>query len=126
MTYSVNAGKPIYGLGGGIGYLKDRLLRKEFAPDSLLPDELRQESKDETNKQDYYEVVKKPIDLAMIKEKLGERKYRTMPMLEDDMELMFANARLFHRVNKPPHGSSEVLQEIEGYGVGDVGAGFGG
>ena len=45
---------------------------------------------------DYYEEIKKPIALSIIKTKLNKRRYATMNDLVADLELLFANAMQYN------------------------------
>ena len=50
----------------------------------------------------YYEIVKQPIDLATIRNKIENKKYRAVEEFESDMKLLFRNARRFDsRANLP-------------------------
>jgi hypothetical protein len=97
--------------GGSIGNLKDRLLRNEFAPATLLPSETQPEEI-EIYQPDYYAVVKKPIDLTAIKGKVEERKYRTLTAMEEDINLLLANTRAFDQCLNPG-GSQQVCKDTE-------------
>jgi hypothetical protein len=93
--------------GGDQPYLKDRLIRYDCARGTLTPDELKQEIF-EPPKPDYYEVVKRPIDLTMIKEKVDDGKFKTMAAFGEDMKLMFANARLYDDAANAGANSGEI------------------
>ncbi|CAG9462932.1 unnamed protein product [Pedinophyceae sp. YPF-701] len=45
---------------------------------------------------DYYEVIKDPIDLRLVKERLDAGYYRTLDMFLADMKLMFNNCRFYN------------------------------
>lgn len=47
--------------------------------------------------QDYFNVIKKPIDLSVIKKKLDDGQYSDPWQFVDDMWLMFNNAWLYNR-----------------------------
>ena len=47
---------------------------------------------------DYYTIVKTPMDMGTIKNKLKEHKYSKIQEFIDDMELVFYNCRLYNGV----------------------------
>ncbi|SCZ93058.1 BZ3500_MvSof-1268-A1-R1_Chr6-2g08434 [Microbotryum saponariae] len=57
-----------------------------------------------TDYPDYYEIIKKPIDLTIIKDRLEKLEYRSVLEIKDDFNQLFVNAK---RYNAP--GSSIFL-----------------
>lgn len=49
--------------------------------------------------QDYYEIIKKPMDLSQIRKKLDTGQYNDPWEYVDDVWLMFDNAWLYNRKN---------------------------
>jgi hypothetical protein len=49
----------------------------------------------------YYSVVKLPIDMSMIKQKIESEEYESMAAMEKDMMLLFDNARKFDAYTHP-------------------------
>jgi len=47
---------------------------------------------------DYYDIVKNPIDLETIREKVTGDRYATYQEFIDDVEQLFYNARLYNKV----------------------------
>ena len=45
---------------------------------------------------EYYQIIKKPIDLKKIKDKIMKQKYNSVSDLEDDFILLCQNARTFN------------------------------
>ena len=44
----------------------------------------------------YYQIIKKPIDLKKIKDKIMKQKYQSLGDFEDDMSLLCQNARTYN------------------------------
>lgn len=51
------------------------------------------------NLQDYFDIVKKPMDLSTVNDKLDRGLYKNPWDFNDDMWLMFDNAWLYNRKN---------------------------
>ena len=51
---------------------------------------------DETQAQDYYHIIKKPMDLSKIKNKLNQYQYTSIRPFINDFKLMIANCKLFN------------------------------
>eukprot|EP01043_Picozoa_sp_COSAG02_P021258 COSAG02_NODE_1076_length_14725_cov_10.610215_3_plen_2136_part_00 len=73
----------------------------------------------------YYRVIKRPIDLTMIREKIDNDKYSDMWRFKEDMELMFDNARQFNSEDSLVYEDACVLNDVfnellEDAGLGDV------
>ena len=85
--------------GGDMPFVKDRLLRSDFCPSTLLSCETRSEEiyLREQNQVGvlYYKVVQTPIDLKTIEAKLDASAYFTVEALENDLLRLLANARKF-------------------------------
>ncbi|WOH10974.1 hypothetical protein DCAR_0830451 [Daucus carota subsp. sativus] len=63
---------------------------------------------------DYYEVVKRPMDLGTIKSKLGRRGYRSPHDFAKDVRLTFENAMLYNRKGEDVYVMASVLSELFG------------
>jgi len=61
---------------------------------------------------DYFDVVKKPMDLSTIKKKIDRNEYLTGSEALADFELMFSNCYLY---NKPTDDVTIMCQEVESY-----------
>ena len=61
--------------GGDAPYIKDRLLRYDFARSLLLPCETRTEAQEQEEllAAQYYEVIAEPIDVETIRKKLADK-----------------------------------------------------
>eukprot|EP01044_Picomonas_judraskeda_P008940 COSAG03_NODE_1057_length_4934_cov_2.588004_2_plen_684_part_00 len=73
----------------------------------------------------YYRVIKRPIDLTMIRERIDNDKYTDLWRFKEDMELMFDNARLFNSEDSLVYEDACVLNDVfndllEDAGLGDV------
>ena len=73
----------------------------------------------------YYRVIKRPIDLMMIKAKIDSDQYTDMWRFKEDMELMFDNARTFNSEESLVYEDANVLNDIfneqlEQAGLGDI------
>lgn len=53
--------------------------------------------------QDYFEIVKKPMDLSLIKRKLDTGQYSDPWQYVDDIWLMFDNAWLYNQKSSKVH-----------------------
>eukprot|EP00051_Salpingoeca_urceolata_P026440 m.477310 g.477310 ORF g.477310 m.477310 type:complete len:500 (-) comp20804_c0_seq1:66-1565(-) len=60
----------------------------------------------------YYEFVKSPIDIMSIEKKIRAKEYVTMALLEKDLRLMFANARLFNEPRSQVHRDANTLETL--------------
>lgn len=45
---------------------------------------------------DYYQLIKKPVDLKKIKQGIAQHRYRNMTDIAEDFYLMFSNAREYN------------------------------
>ena len=45
---------------------------------------------------EYYQIIKKPIDLKKIKDKIMKQKYQCLSDMEDDVILLCGNARTYN------------------------------
>jgi hypothetical protein len=45
---------------------------------------------------DYYDIVKKPMDLSIVKNKLADSEYNTLQEFSDDVNLVFNNCLLYN------------------------------
>lgn len=73
----------------------------------------------------YYRVIKRPIDLTMIRERIDNDKYTDMWRFKEDMELMFDNARQFNSEDSLVYEDACVLTDVfnellQQAGLGDV------
>jgi hypothetical protein len=48
---------------------------------------------------DYYTTVQEPIDLNKIQHRLKTNEYKTFQDFDTDMQLLFSNSKLFHKVS---------------------------
>ena len=60
---------------------------------------------------DYHSVIKKPMDLRTIREKLENGQYENAKEFESDIRLMFANC---HKYNGPDHPIRAQAKQLEG------------
>ena len=61
---------------------------------------------------DYYEVIKKPVDIQKIKNRIREHKYRSLDDLETDFMLLCQNAQAYNIETSTIFEDSVVLQSI--------------
>ncbi|XP_050309187.1 ATP-dependent helicase brm-like isoform X4 [Anthonomus grandis grandis] len=61
---------------------------------------------------DYYEVIKKPMDIAKIISRIDEGKYTEMADLERDFMLLCQNAQIYNEEASLIHEDSIVLQSV--------------
>lgn len=61
---------------------------------------------------DYYEIIKKPIDIKKIQSKLKDNKYVNLDQLSDDVELMFKNAQEYNVENSLIYEDSVILMSV--------------
>ena len=85
--------------GGEMTQVKDRLLRFDCCPSELAECELQTEEDAAAAENDigviYYQLVKNPIDLGTIEDRMEEGAYKDLAAMEADLRLLFANARSF-------------------------------
>ena len=56
---------------------------------------------------EYYQIIKKPIDLKKIKDKIMKQKYFSLCDMEDDMILLCSNARTYNEEGSQVRGERE-------------------
>lgn len=61
---------------------------------------------------DYYDVIKKPVDLKKIRARIREHRYRTLDDLEDDFMLLCINAQTYNVEGSLIYEDSIVLQSV--------------
>jgi len=61
---------------------------------------------------DYYEVIKKPVDIKKILARIDESKYTDMDDLEKDFMQLCKNAQLYNKEQSLIHEDSIVLQSV--------------
>ncbi|GFS49739.1 hypothetical protein NPIL_418521 [Nephila pilipes] len=61
---------------------------------------------------DYYEVIKKPVDLQKIKNRIKEHRYRSLDDLETDFMLLCTNAQTYNVEGSLIYEDSIVLQSV--------------
>ncbi|GIY43299.1 hypothetical protein CDAR_27011 [Caerostris darwini] len=61
---------------------------------------------------DYYEVIKKPVDLQKIKNRIKEHRYRSIDDLENDFMLLCTNAQTYNVEGSLIYEDSIVLQSV--------------
>lgn len=88
-----------------ITYAAYRAVRNALDSQGRLLSELFIEVPTKAEYPDYYRVIKKPIALQQIKERLKFNRYRTVEKFTDDIRQMFRNARLYNMEG------SEVYQD---------------
>lgn len=59
---------------------------------------------------EYYQIIKKPIDLKKIKERILKHKYRSLADMEDDMMLLCRNARTYNKEGSLIYVDSQDLE----------------
>lgn len=61
---------------------------------------------------DYYEIIKKPMDLKKIKQRIAEHRYRSVDNLECDFMLLCKNAQTYNVEGSLIYEDSIVLQSV--------------
>ncbi|XP_067141639.1 LOW QUALITY PROTEIN: probable global transcription activator SNF2L2 [Centruroides vittatus] len=61
---------------------------------------------------DYYEVIKKPVDLRKIEQRIAEHRYRNLDDLESDFMLLCKNAQTYNVEGSLIYEDSIVLQSV--------------
>lgn len=59
----------------------------------------------------YFQIIKKPMDLATIGEKLESGQYKKGKDVESDISLMFKNCYKFNPVGNPVHEAGKLLED---------------
>ncbi|KAH9703012.1 hypothetical protein KPL70_010966 [Citrus sinensis] len=67
---------------------------------------------DGTEVEDYYKVIKHPMDLSKITEKLNEGSYQTLGDFEHDIYLMFKNAMHFNASDTVYYRQAHAMKEL--------------
>lgn len=58
----------------------------------------------------YYQIIKKPVDLKKIKERIMKHKYRSLADMEDDVMLLCQNARTYNKIESQIYADSQELE----------------
>jgi hypothetical protein len=61
---------------------------------------------------EYYDIIRSPIDLRSIKEKIDEGGYRRWDNFERDMLLVFENARTYNMEGSEVHEDATALEQV--------------
>ena len=61
---------------------------------------------------DYYEVIKKPVDIQKIKNRIREHRYRSLDDLESDFMLLCQNAQAYNIETSTIYEDSIALQSV--------------
>lgn len=61
---------------------------------------------------DYYQIIKQPVDIRKIRERINSHKYRTLDDLEEDFSLMCKNAQTYNIEGSIIYEDSIKLQSI--------------
>ncbi|CAI5439479.1 unnamed protein product [Caenorhabditis angaria] len=61
---------------------------------------------------EYYQVIKYPIDMTKIRQRIDGNKYKVAEQMVDDMKVMFSNAREFNEPGSQIHQDACRLQEV--------------
>ncbi|XP_065182982.1 transcription activator BRG1-like isoform X2 [Sycon ciliatum] len=61
---------------------------------------------------DYYEIIKTPIDIRRIKDRVLSHRYRSLLDMDNDCQLMFRNARIYNREGSIIYEDSIVLEAV--------------
>lgn len=61
---------------------------------------------------DYYDIVKKPMDLGTVKRKLLENCYQSNEEFADDIKLIFKNCYLYNPEGHEVHRCGKLLEDI--------------
>uniref|UniRef100_A0A8R1I8D5 Bromo domain-containing protein n=1 Tax=Caenorhabditis japonica TaxID=281687 RepID=A0A8R1I8D5_CAEJA len=68
---------------------------------------------------DYGEIVKEPMDLQTIREKIEDQKYPSLPMMKEDCQLIVANAMLYNQPNTVFYLAANRLSNLIKYYFGE-------
>lgn len=60
---------------------------------------------------DYFDVIKRPMDLGTVNEKLNQDRYPTFQSVLDDIELIFYNCYLYNNITDPVCQDAKKLEE---------------
>ena len=60
----------------------------------------------------YSSIIKKPIDLVQIKNRLAEGDYEDVDKMNEDMSLMFKNATTFNPKGEPVHDAALGFKQL--------------
>lgn len=62
------------------------------------------------NLHDYYDIIKQPMDLGTIKNKMEERQYKNAHEFAADVRIMFTNC---YRYNSPEHDVVKMAKQLQ-------------
>lgn len=60
---------------------------------------------------DYFEIIKKPMDLSLVLRKLKEDQYQTVEKWKEDMNQIWKNATQYNDATRPIHAIARELNE---------------
>lgn len=61
---------------------------------------------------DYHDIIKKPMDLGTVKQKMDNRDYRTAQEFAGDIRLIFTNCYKYNPEDHDVVAMAKVLQEV--------------
>lgn len=61
---------------------------------------------------DYYEVIKEPMDMQTLEEKVDEDVYETIDMFEKDTQKIFDNCKSYNQDGTPYHKCAVKLEKF--------------
>ncbi|EDO44902.1 predicted protein, partial [Nematostella vectensis] len=60
----------------------------------------------------YYDVIKEPMDLSTVEDKITSKKYATLEQFVSDVTRIFDNCRFFNGKDTPYYRCAEVLEAV--------------
>ena len=64
------------------------------------------------NDQSYYEVIKNPISISDIREKVQENKYNSIDEFQNDFKILYSNTQMFNGDKSLDTATSEIIYLI--------------
>ncbi|KAG9290591.1 hypothetical protein G9A89_020961 [Geosiphon pyriformis] len=87
-------------------------IRKEKTENGRVISEIFEKLPSKKQYPDYYALIKEPISLATIQQKVEKREYKTIEQFKDDFDTMFINAKKYNLPGSLVYDDAVYLQKL--------------
>ena len=61
---------------------------------------------------DYYQIIRKPIDITTIRKRIDDGTYQSYKLFQQDLDLLFSNAKTYNIEGSQVHMDAAILQDL--------------